>query len=199
MALLKKARTGEGSVIDLSLLESAVAFSSVEVLGNDFYDATEAPMPDLRKVYEPWETTDGRIAAVIVSQAEFEGMCDALELSELKNHPDMANMVSRVVHWDLLRETAAAALATLSTEEALARLVDADVPVAPINDSTQMLDDPQVQALGLIQTVEHPDTGVQRQSKRPAQFSGEGAPSIKPAPQLGQHTQEVLEEIGVSC
>lgn len=198
MALLKKARSGQGSVIDLSLLESAVAFSSVEVLADDFFESTDSPMPDLQKIYEPWDTSDGKIAAIIVSQLEFESLCDALQLPELKNHPDLTDMVSRVRNWSLMREVASKAISKLTTAEALSRLIEADVPVAALNTASQLLDDPQVLALGLIEDVEHPDTGRQRQSICPASFSGEQKAAIRPAPRLGEHTQEIIQELGLT-
>ena len=198
--LLGRARSGvPGQRIDVSLLESTLAVL-VNQAQNAFVSG-RAPgrlgnaHPNLVP-YETFRTADGEVAIGVGSERQWPRLCAALGMPELALDERFATNGGRVELRTTLRPILAARFETRPTADWLAALDDAEIPAGAINDVVAAFEQPQAQALGMTVDVEHPVLGTIRQAGIPFHLSATPA-SIRTAPPLlGEHSAEILAELG---
>ena len=198
-ALLARERTGEGQHVRLSMLEAVVAFlwpsdmSGQTFVGDEPTEQEAASFHDL--IYE---TADGYITAAVVTDRQWQGLTRALEKPEWLEDGRFKTPSLRAQNIDARLQMTQDALIGRSSAEWLDRLKEADVPCGPVLTRSQMIRHPHIAALGLLEEYEHPQAGRLRQARNAARFAGTPASIRRPAPTLGQHTEEVLAEAGYS-
>jgi crotonobetainyl-CoA:carnitine CoA-transferase CaiB-like acyl-CoA transferase len=190
---------GGGQRIDVSILESVLA-----VLVNQAQNAFATGVAPGRLgnahpnivPYETFATADGEIAVAVGSERQWERFCEGLGAVELAVDPRFATNGDRVTNRDLLRPMLAERLATDTSASWLERLATAEVPAGPINGIVAAFDMPQARERGLKTTIEHPRLGPIPQVAPPFTLSATPASIRFAPPLLGEHTDEVLAELG---
>lgn len=198
-ALLARERTGIGQHVRLSMLDAMVSFLWPEGMARYTFrgenKGTTRPVEARDLVFE---TTDGYITVGVNSDAEWLGLTRALERPEWLEDPRLKTPTGRVKHADVRLEMTAEVIATRSSAAWLERLLAEQVPCAPILSREELLDDPQIAANELIVESVHPHAGPMRQTRPAARFDRTPAEIRRPAPDLGEHTEEILTEIGLT-
>jgi crotonobetainyl-CoA:carnitine CoA-transferase CaiB-like acyl-CoA transferase len=197
-ALLARERTGKGQHVRLAMLDAVISFLWPEAMAvHTFIGAKNVvTRPHVRDLV--FETADGYITVGVVSDAEWLGLTRALEHPEWLDDPRFKTPAGRVKHADARLELTAEVIKTRTSAEWLARLDAEQVPCAPILSRTDLFTDPQIAANALIVELDHPHVGRIRQARPAARFDGTPAELRSPAPLLGEHTDTVLAELGVS-
>ena len=197
-ALLARERTGKGQHIQLSMLDAVIAFVWPEAMAYHTFVSPEAPKikPVARRdlVYD---TADGFIIASTVAHREWQAFCRAAERTEWLDDPRFKDAAGLVTHARERLEMMADVLKTQTTEHWLEVLDREDVPCAPVLTRDDVHLHPQVRANGIIVEQEHPVAGLVRQARPAEQMDGTPSGISRPAPTLGQHTDEVLGELGL--
>jgi crotonobetainyl-CoA:carnitine CoA-transferase CaiB-like acyl-CoA transferase len=198
--LVGRARTtAPGQRIDVSLLESTLAVL-VNQAQNAFVSG-HAPgrlgnaHPNLVP-YETFRTADGEIAVAVGSERQWPRLCEALGSPDLAADPRYATNGGRVGHRAELRPVLAERFLGRSTAEWLAVLDAAGIPAGAINDIPAAFASTQAQARGMTVDVEHPVLGAVRQVGIPFRLSATPAAIRTAPPLLGEHTGEILGELG---
>jgi crotonobetainyl-CoA:carnitine CoA-transferase CaiB-like acyl-CoA transferase len=190
-------RTGVGRDIDISLLDTAVSMLSYFAIWalNRQWQADRVADSGHQSLVpaQNFPTRDGWIVVFCNKEKFWQGLVEALELSEVGRDSRFATFADRFAHKEALLPILRARFAERTTKDWLARL-RGRVPCAPVNTIAQALEDEQVRARGMIIEVEHPDFGVLREVASPVRTAGEITAPL-PAPRLGQHTDEVLREL----
>jgi len=200
-ALHARGRTGVGQSIDATMIGGQVALLSRQA-ARYFADGT-VPKPEGNVhasivPYGTFRAADGFVNVCCGNNALFERLCHALELDDLAEDPRFADNGRRVANRAALIPMLEKRIGALSRDEVVKRLREANVPVGPINDLAAVFADPTVRHLGLIAEVDHPTAGRVRAPGIPVRMDGT-PPSVRtPPPLLGQHTDEVLSEVGYS-
>ncbi len=198
-ALVAKERTGVGQHVRLSMLDAMISFLWPEgmarytILGESTGGVRPTEARDL-----VFETTDGYITVAVNSDSEWLGLTRALERPDWRDDPRFQSAARRVRNAATRLELTAEVIATRSSAEWLELLRAEQVPCAPILNREELLDDPQIAANELIVESEHPHAGPMRQARPAARFDATPAGIRLPAPDLGEHTREILAEVGVS-
>jgi crotonobetainyl-CoA:carnitine CoA-transferase CaiB-like acyl-CoA transferase len=199
-ALVHRFRTGEGQHLDVSLLASTLALlpdpaahylqSRVRPrrLGNRNPNLTPA---------EAYPTADGYLTVVLMNPDQWDRFCRVLGDEVLRCEPRFATNAERLTHYDELRARVEAALAGATTAEWVVRFEAAAIAAGPIYEFDEVFEDPQVRHLGLVTEVEQPGFGPVRMLDFPFGASATPAKVQRPAPRLGEHTAEVLGELGL--
>jgi len=200
-ALNARHRTGEGQVIDATMIGGQVALLSRQA-ARYFADGT-VPRPEGNVhtsivPYQTFRAADGFVNVCCANNALFERLCRALDLEELLEDARFVDNGSRVKHRDALVPRLEARIAKLTKAEVVKRLREANVPVGPINDLREVFSDPVVRHLGLIAEVDHPVAGRVRAPGIPVRLSGTPGSVRRHPPLLGEHTDELLREVGYS-
>jgi len=199
-ALLRRSRTGEGAVVDVSLLATAIWTLSSDML--TALQAQALPRPTDRAaspnpLVGTYRTADGRHVQLVYLQGDryWPDLCRALGRADLADDPRFADMAARRAH-------AAECVAELDAEfgrrtfaECAALLSTLDAPWAPVQSVHDLLDDPQVLANGYIGEVRDEGLEPYRLPAVPVQFD-EQPPLLRRAPELGEHTEQILLELG---
>jgi crotonobetainyl-CoA:carnitine CoA-transferase CaiB-like acyl-CoA transferase len=146
--------------------------------------------------YEAFPTRDAWVMIGAASDALFVRTCEALGLTELAADSRYASNPARVTHRAVLFETLATVTRTLATDELLARLLKAGVPSAPILKVDQVAALPQTEASGMLVSAKHPRLDDYRGIGLPIRWDGERPGVARVPPLLGEHTAEVLAELG---
>lgn len=200
-ALYHRAQTGEGQYIDTSMLGGQVALLTYQA---GIYFATgEVPRRTgnahpIVAPYQTFRTADGHVNIAAGNDAMFTRLCRALGLEELTEDSRFATNAGRITHLTELVERIEERTTTRPTAEIVALLDEAQVPCGPIYTVPEVFADPQVQHLELHQRVPHPTLGVVDQTGFPWRFSRTPAMIRRHPPLLGEHTEEVLQELGYS-
>ena len=198
-AYINRLRTGRGQHVDTSLLEGGVAYTFWE---SAIYFATgQSPTPkgsahQLNAPYQAFRTTDGHINIGAANQATWERLCAAIGRDELLTDPRFAEPRLRMDNLDSLVATLQDTFAQRASDEWLAALDAAGVPAGPIYDIESVYADPQVQAREMRVETDHPIAGRVSGIGIPVKLSDTPGTVRRPAPTLGQHTNEALSELG---
>jgi crotonobetainyl-CoA:carnitine CoA-transferase CaiB-like acyl-CoA transferase len=196
-ALLARERSGEGQHVRLAMLDAVVAFQWPEGMARHTFigkDIGVSRPKDVRDLV--FETTDGYITAGAVADAEWQALARAVEHPEWLDDERFKTAAGRVKYADARLELTADALRTKSSAEWLRRLDEAEVPCAPILSREELVDNEQIRANELIVESEHPSAGRMREPRPPIRFEKTPAELRIPAPDLGQHSDELLGELG---
>ena len=198
-ALHARARTGVGQAIDATMIGGQVALLSRQA-ARFFADGT-APRPEGNVhasivPYQTFRAADGFVNVCCGNNSLFERLCQALDLDDLAEDARFADNGKRVANRVVLIPLLEKRIGELSKDEMVKRLREANVPVGPINDLADVFADPTVRHLGLIAEIDHPTAGRVRAPGIPVRMDGT-PPSVRtPPPLLGEHTDEILGEIG---
>lgn len=197
-ALLARERTGEGQHVRLAMLDAVVLFLWPEAMASHTFVSTKDVVirPQVRDLV--FETADGYITVGVVSDAEWLGLTKALEHPEWLDDARFKTPAGRVKYADVRLEMTAEVLTTRTSAEWLVRLDAEQVPCAPVLRREDLFTDPQIAANHLIVESEHPTVGRMRQPRPAARFEKTPAELRSPAPRLGEHTEAVLAELGIS-
>ncbi len=199
-ALFSRERTGKGQQVELTMLDAALNFIWPDGMFNySLLDDDSEPVPVLDYSSFVRRTADGYVAVMPVKAAEWHGVFTALELDELWGDARFDSAANRRRNAEELNNLLNGAYARFSTEEMLERLERNDVPFAELNSQEDVINDPQVVAMGALKEFEHHVAGPMRQPRPQGQFKGTPAGLHRSSPALGEHTEEVLMEAGYSA
>lgn len=197
-ALLARAKTGKGQRLSISMLSSALYFQWPDVMWSHTFEGEDVqgggPLADWFQIFK---TADGFAAVILVTSEAFEKFCELLGL-QLHQDERFSSLPARLANMETLQKLAEQALTDWSTEDLCAELDAHDVPVAKVNSLDEMLNDPQIAQQQALCQIEHPVAGSMRVANTPFQFEGQGSLPGLHAAQLGQHSAEILRELGCS-
>lgn len=198
-ALLAKERTGEGQYVELSMLDSVIAFMWHSDMGSQTFVKEDIPQSKAQSFIDLiYETTDGYISVAVQTDKQWQGLVKALNTPEWLEDPRFATPALRQTNIDDRLELTQSVLKTRSSAEWLDRLEAEDVPAAPVLTRSEMISHPQVMANEIVEEVQHPVAGPIRQARPAAQFFGTPTTERRGGPTLGADTQSVLSELGIS-
>ncbi len=199
-ALVHRHRTGQGQHLDVSLLASTLALLPDPVA--HYFESGKRPTrvgnrnPNLTPA-EAFRTRDGWLQVVIMNPDQYARFCKVLGDERLATEPAFATNDSRLVHHDEFQALVEAALAEAGTVEWVARFQAVQVAAGPIYEFDEVFEDAQVKHLGLVAEVDQPGCGKAKMLAFPVRASATPARIRRPAPLLGEHTAEVLGELGL--
>ncbi len=197
-ALLHRERTGQGQHIRLSMLDAIVAFLWASDMGSQTFVDENIPQQEAASFIDLiYETATTPISAAVQSNKEWLALTKALDKPEWLTDPRFLTPALRGRHINERLAMTQDVLLTRPAAEWLDRLTAEGVPCAPVLTRTQMLSNPQVVANGIVVETTHPDAGRLRQARPAARFSETPAEIRKGGPALGQHTAEILAELGL--
>ncbi|MEN9539111.1 MAG: hypothetical protein RLZZ126_1346 [Pseudomonadota bacterium] len=199
-ALFARERTGLGQHVEVPMYEALVQFVLGDHLGGLSFDPPEGPGGYARLVSphrKPYRTADGHLCVLIYVDKHWKAFFAALGEPEMMRDPRFTSHAARAAHIDAVYEYVSRRMAERSTAEWQTLLTAADIPNMPIQSPQDLVDDPHLQAVGFFKSYDHPSEGRVRTMRTPSRWSGTPAPdALSPAPQLGQHTEEVLRQFG---
>ena len=196
-ALVQRGRTGEGTLVEVSMLEAMMHFA-VEPFAAYFAlgkAPTSADRPRLAQAYI-LRTADGRLIVLHLSSLEkfWTGLVAALDAPQLAHDPRFHTRQARIANYEALRSELMTRFEAKNLAHWADRLRQHDVPHAPMNGVHEVVDDPQVEHLGLIVPVESAHGG-DRAVRPPVRYAGEHAQSVHAAPLLDEHGAEIREAL----
>ena len=200
-ALYRREKTGRGEAIEVPMLENMASFVTSEHMGAATFVPPTGESGDNRLLsadYRPLPTRDGYITISPNTDAQAFAFFAAIGRPELKDDPRFRNAQLRSENAGAYFEVRAAGLPQRTTAEGMTIFDDLQIPAARYNAIDDLFDDPHLADVGFFTTEEHPSEGTIRRTKIANTFSGGMREDNRPAPLLGEHTAEVLAEIGYS-
>ena len=198
-ALVSRFRTGKGQHVRLSMLDAVLAFLWASDMGAQTYVGQTIPARTAASFIDLiYETKDGFMTVAVMGDKEWAALTRALERPQWLDDPRFKTAELRDQNIDARLQMTQDVLQGRTTGEWLARLEAEGVPCAPVLTRDQVIAHPQVLASGILMESEHPVAGRLRQTRAAARFSQTPTMLRRGAPRLGEHTGEILRELGIS-
>jgi crotonobetainyl-CoA:carnitine CoA-transferase CaiB-like acyl-CoA transferase len=199
-ALYARERTGQGQRVETSMLEATMGFMAAAYSSWFGRGEVSSRRPRHSQAYGFWCADGLALGIHLSSPVKFwEALVRTVGREDMLHDPRFATTADRVEQYDTIYEELIPVFASRPRDEWLALLRAADVPAAPIYTVDQALEDPQVRHLGLEQRVEHPTQGEVRWIRYPNHFSATPLGTPLPPPALGEHTDQILTELGFTA
>ncbi len=198
-ALYRRSRTGQGDHIVVPMLDVALYFFWPDgMMDMTFVGEGVTEGPRIVDLYRITHCADGQLVYYVATDSQREGLFRAVGHPEWSEDPRFASTTALLdaANREALGPMLEAAFAALPLAEVLARLHDGSVPAAPVLEPEQVFTDPQVVHNGSIHTWDHPVGGRVRQPRHPVRFAASPTPVPEQVPGLGEHTDEILAELG---
>jgi len=199
-ALYFRERSGKGQSIEVPMFETMVEYVTGDHMAGLTYEPPAGPSGYARllaRERRPYATSDGHICAVVYNDNHWRSFLQLIGRTDIwENDARFHNIANRTRHIDEVYGFLAGIIRTRRSVEWLELLERADIPVMPMHDMDTLLQDPHLEAIGFFSTVEHPSAGKIRSMAIPGRWS-ESEPAItRHAPELGEHSTEILREAG---
>jgi formyl-CoA transferase len=202
MALYHRERTGEGQQVEVPMFETMAQLVMSEHQYGRYFEpplGTTGYPRMLDPNRKPYPTRDGYVSALVYTDAHWQRFFELAGHPEMRDDPRYARIEQRTEHIGELYAFVAQVLAQLTTADALRLLDEADIPVAPVHTPESLLADPHIADVGFFAPVEHPTEGTIRPPGIATRWSASTPEVRRQAPRLGEHTREVLLELGISA
>jgi crotonobetainyl-CoA:carnitine CoA-transferase CaiB-like acyl-CoA transferase len=201
-ALVQRVRTGKGVLVEVNML--AATMSLLETFFLDCWATGDVPTPYRKSEVNTsfaLQCSDGKLVAIHLSSPDkfWRGLLAATNSPQLGTDERFAARAGRIANYEALRSELNTIFRQHPRSYWLVRLEENDVPFAPVWDLAEVLWDPQVTHLGIVQDVQHATEGATRMLSRPVWYDGDnGAKATSAPPTLGEHTAEILTGLGCS-
>jgi crotonobetainyl-CoA:carnitine CoA-transferase CaiB-like acyl-CoA transferase len=200
-ALYRREKSGVGQRVDVPMFESLLQTVMGEHMGGYTYlpqqgDPGYARM--LAKERRPYQTKDGHVCVLVYNDKQWRAFFDLIGRPELLQDPRFATQEARSRDFDGAYRLIGEEMKKRSTAEWIEALERADIPVQRMNSLADIVADPHLSAIGYFREVEHPSEGRIRSMAVPSEWTESSPEFRRHAPQLGEHTREVLREAGLS-
>ena len=198
-ALAGRAKTGEGQHVKISMLDSIIAFLwSSDMGGQTFVGREVSEQRAATFIDLIYETKDDYITVSTMTNVQWRGFCKVAGREDLLNDPRFLTPALRDENADDRLNLIQEVLLEKPAAEWLQALDDAGVPCAPVLTRKQMIEHPQIKASDIVVEYEHQHAGRLRQARPAARFEGTPTSIRQGAPLLGEHTYDLLAEVGYS-
>ena len=201
-AYIERLRTGIGQYVDTSLLEASIVHTYWPAAMAFATGQSAGPMGSAHPVaapYQAFRTQDGWINIGAISQATWMGVAKVLGAPTLLTDPRFASNAARMTNLAELVESMSQILQTHPTDYWVLEFERAGVPAGPVKTMAQVLDDPQTRARDMVVQVDHPVAGPVDAIGCPIKFSHGNGMTRRAAPIYGQHTAEIMSELGYTA
>jgi crotonobetainyl-CoA:carnitine CoA-transferase CaiB-like acyl-CoA transferase len=198
-ALFARSRDGQGRRVEVSMLDATVAFQWPDAMYNHVWvDEPPAAMPEFGATQRPWRTADGHVATMVPQPAEFIGMCNALGRPDIAQDPRFSTLPARYRNGPALRALLEPLMAQFDSATLESRFRAHGAALGRVNERPEVLSDPQVLHNQSVVMVDNGDAGRVRVARSAALFDGQAQAPTRGAARLGEHSAEVLRELGFS-
>ena len=201
-AIAQRHTTGEGQMVETSLLASLVGMLCVQ--GQRYLSLEDVPgragndHPVIYP-YGSFTASDGLLNLAAPTQSMWASLCRLLDLESLREHPDYLDNSARSQNRESLRQVLNERLAARTAMEWTRELIAAGIPAGPVFNLDQVFSDPHVMHNGLVEEVEHPVIGSLRQLSNPLRMGSIGKNTVRSHPPLlGENSEAVLAAFGLS-
>jgi crotonobetainyl-CoA:carnitine CoA-transferase CaiB-like acyl-CoA transferase len=198
-AYAHKQRTGQGQVVDTSLMEAALQQTYWHAATYFATGASPGPTGSahlLTAPYQAFATRDGWITIGGANQANWERIADVLGHPEWRDDPRFVANSTRMANLAALEQAMNDVLVTRTKAEWIASFDAAGVPAGPVHTIGEALEHPQTRARDMVVDLDHPQAGPTKALGCPIHFSQTPTRVTRPAPMLGEHTRELLRDYG---
>ena len=199
IALLNRQKNGKGQKIDAALLDTGVFYVSPFITTYSLTGKLPARMGSANSFFVPYQTFQAKDRPVYIgvsNEKAWKNFCQELGLDNLLDDPRYATNANRCQNRDELVETLSQILKQYDSEELVTKLVAVDIPCAPVLNVGELIEDSQVIAREMITDVDYPGKGKVKLVRTPIRFSQIVPRSRSQSPSLGEHTGEILKELG---
>jgi crotonobetainyl-CoA:carnitine CoA-transferase CaiB-like acyl-CoA transferase len=198
-ALFHKLRTGQGQSIEVPMFETAAEL----VLGDHLMGNTFEPhlgptgyARSLSRDRHPFKTRDGYVCVMVYTDEQWRSFFRFIGREELINDPRYATMSARTIHSNELNQMLKSTMHSRTTQEWLDAFEELDIPATRLHDLQSIQQDPHLHAVKFFEWLDHPSEGRICSMRPPTSWS-ETPPSVRrPAPRIGEHSRELLKEVG---
>ncbi len=198
-ALYRRQLDGQGQKVETSLLEGQLTWLGYYMIGylanGEIPPRMGSAHPSLTP-YKAYRAGDDYFVLAVGNDGQWKRLCQAIDAPELADDPRFVTNIDRLAHREEQDALLEAIFARFTAAELIQRINRAGVPGGPINTVDQIIADPQVQHLGMVPNVPHPDIPELQLAGIPIHLSRTPGAIQSSPPQLGEHTDEILDELG---
>ncbi|MEP6656345.1 MAG: CoA transferase [Betaproteobacteria bacterium] len=199
LALFHRERTGKGQAVEVPMFESMASFVLAENICGHAFDPPIGPAVYQRlttPARKPYRTRDGYLAVIVYTDRHWEKFLSIAGRADLATDPRLVSFAARTEHVDFLYRLIESVIATRTSAEWVELLEDADIPVMPLLSTDQLFTDAHLREAHMIEAVATAGDGNVRLPRTPIDLSATPGGGLTAAPELGQHSRQVLLEAG---
>lgn len=199
--VIEARQSGQGQAIEVPMFEAMAQLVLGDHLGGHTFEPAEGDTGYARLLVEhrrPYATSDGHISALIYNDKHWGRFFDLIGQPDLKTDSRFCSHTARARHIDEAYRLVSDVISSNTSAYWLEKLGEADIPVAPLYSVEDLIADPHIQAVGMVRTLEHPTEGRIHSPGPVGSYSRTPLDIRRHAPQLGEHTREILAEAGYS-